>query len=270
MVKETLVKLVLSKIRTRKQVRETFDQEAIEGLAATLRLHGQLQPIRVQKVGDEFFIVDGERRFRAAPLADMSELLCLVEDHELSPAEVTERSLVANCQRQNLTPLEEAHGIALLIEVAGLSASEAAMRLGMTNSKVSRALSLLSLSADVQEQIAAGKIAASTAIEIAKVRDPERQQALAAQVAAGQLRRDGVAAAAKSKVRTKSKRSKPVSSRLVAMLGVGRIVTVIGQTLSLETVIEQLEELLTRARRAKSQSLSLSTFEKLLADQAKS
>lgn len=262
--------LPLNKITTRKQVRSNFDQEAIEGLAATLRIHGQLQPIRVQKVGDEFVIVDGERRFRAAPLADMSELQCLVEDHELSQTEVTERSLVANCQREDLTPLEEARGIALLMEVAGLSASGAATRLGMTNSKVSRALSLLSLSADVQEQIAAGKIAASAAIEIAKVRDPERQEALAAQVAAGQLTRDGVAAAAKSKVRIKPNRSKPVSRRMVAMLGMGRSVTVVGQTLSLEAVVEWLEDLLARARKAKSQCLSLSTFEKLLADQAKS
>ena len=261
--------LPLNKITTAKQVRENFDQESISGLAETLKIHGQLQPIRVLKVGDQYVITDGERRYRAAKIAGMAELLAIVEERDLSTAEVTERSLIANCQREDLTPTEKAFGIKALMDATGENCSEVALRLGMTGSTVSRLLTMVSLPKAILDQISAGLIPASAAPELAKIQDPSKQQEIAGQLASGKLTRDGVANAAKRKKRSSTRPAKTPSGRLIAMLGLGRVVSVVAPVLSLENAIELLDELIGKARKAKGQNLSLATFEKLLQDQCR-
>jgi ParB family chromosome partitioning protein len=179
MPQERMIRLAVEKISAAKQVREQFDEESIAGLAATLKAQGQLQPVRVRKVGDKYILVDGERRYRAAKLAGLAELDVIVEEQELTPAETTERSLVANCQREDLKPLEKARGIDSLMTETGWNASEVAQRLGMSNATVSRLLTLLTLSEEIQEQVASGKIAPSAAAELAKVKDADRRSDLA-------------------------------------------------------------------------------------------
>lgn len=265
---QKFIRIPLSSLDSTRQVREFFDSESLAGLAETLKSEGQLQPIRVRKLGDKFIITDGERRFRAAKLAGLRELEAIIEERELTPAEITERSLIANCQREDLTPLEKARGIDSLMTETGWNASEVAQRLGMSNPTVSRLLTLLSLPEEIQEQVASGKIAPSAAAELAKVKDAERRSDLAGQLASGKLTRDEVAKAAK-KPKRRSSAPKPASERLIAMLGLGRVVSVLAPSLSMESVIELLEELLAKARKAKSQSLSLATFSKLLEDQCR-
>lgn len=263
-----LVSIALQKLEAVPQVRTRFCEEDLAGLAETLKQQGQLQPIRVRMVGGKYFITDGERRFRAAKLAGLQELEAIIEERELSPPEITERSLIANCQREDLTPLEKARGIDSLMTETGWNASEVAQRLGMSNPTVSRLLTLLTLPEEIQEQVASGKIAPSAAAELAKVKDAERRSDLAGQLASGKLTRDEVAKAAK-KPKRRSSVPKPASERLIAMLGLGRVVSVLAPSLSMESVIELLEELLAKARKAKSQSLSLATFSKLLEDQCR-
>lgn len=266
---EQLIRVPINKIVAVGQVREQFDEESIAGLAATLKTQGQLQPIRVRKVGEKYVITDGERRYRAAKVAGLSELDAIIEERDLTSGEVIERSLIANCQREDLAPLEKASGIASLMKETGWNASEVANRLGMTNATVSRLLSLLELPAEIQDQVTSGKIAPSAAVELAKVQDRAKQQELASQVASGHLTRDAIAGAAKRKKRAASRPEKPASGRLVAILGLGRVVSIIAPVLSLEGAIELLEELLAKARKAKAQSLSLATFAKLLEDQCR-
>ena len=260
--------LPIDQIVSTKQVREIFDAESLAGLAETLGCHGLLQPIRVRKSGDRFVITDGERRFRAAKLAGLTELDAIIEERELTSAEITERSLIANCQREDLTPLEKARGIDSLMSETGWNASEVAQRLGMSNATVSRLLTLLSLPEEIQEQVASGKIAPSAAAELAKVKEAERRSDLAGQLASGKLTRDEVAKAAK-KPKKRSLAPKPASERLIAMLGLGRVVSVLAPSLSIESVIELLEELLAKARKAKTQNLSLATFARFLEDQCR-
>lgn len=266
---EQFVKIAINKIVTAKQVREYFDQESIAGLAETMKSQGQLQPIRVRKVGDKYVIVDGARRFEAAKIAGLAELDAIVEERDLTPAEITERSLIANCQREDLTPTEKAFGIKALMDATGENCSEVALRLGMTGSTVSRLLTIVALPKAILDQISAGKIPASAAPELAKIQDPSKQQEIADQLASGKLTRDGVANATKRKKRASSRPAKTPSGRLIAMLGLGRVVSVIAPALSLEAVIELLEELLAKARKAKGQNLSLATFGKLLEDQCR-
>lgn len=267
---ERMLRIGIDKIVAQKQVREQFEDESIAGLAATLKTQGQLQPIRVRKAGDRYVITDGERRFRAAIMAGFTEMDAILEVRELTPAEITERSLIANCQREDLTPPEKAFGIKALMDATGDNCSEVALRLGMSNSKVSRLLSLIPLPKSILDLVAAGKIAASSAPELAKIEDPARLQEIADDLASGKLTRDGVAKAAKQKKRTTPSRpSNSPTGRLIAMLGLGRVVSVIAPALSIESMIELLEELLAKARKAKSQNLSLATFARFLEDQCR-
>lgn len=262
-------KLPVSRIVSEKQVREEFNEEAIAGLAATMGRNGQLQAVIVRKSGDKFVLLDGERRWRAAKLAGITELDATVVDRDLSPAEILELSLTANIQREDLSPPEKAFGIKALMEATGENCSEVALRLGMSNSMVSRLLTLTGLPQQVLKLIASGEIPASAAPDLAKIDSPAKLQEVAAELASGKLTRDGLAKGAKRKKRSTSPGGKPVSGRLIAMLGLGRVVSVFAPALSIELMIELLEELLSKARKAKTQNLSLATFGKLLEDQCR-
>lgn len=178
-----------------------------------------------------------------------------------------QRQLIANCQRDGLTPCEQSDAIASLMEKTGWSQSEVAEHLGMSNATVTRLLALQVLPEPIRDQVRAGKIAASAAYELARVGDSARQQELAGQLASGKLTRDGLAGAMKAS----RKREQPakLASRVTAKLGLNRAVTVMGESLCLESFIEILEELLGRARKVRSQGVELATFTKMLADQTR-
>lgn len=264
---EEIQLIPIADINVTAQVRGHFDESALDGLAASLREVGQLQPIRCRLQDRQLVVVDGERRLRAAKRAGITALQVIIEQAELSAGDVVQRQLIANLQREDLAPIEKAKGIASLMKETGWNASEIAAHLGMSNATVSRVLMLLELPEDIQQQVAAGKIAPSAAAELAKVKDSARQSELAGRVASGKLTRDAIAKAARS--RKRSSGPKAVSERLIAMLGVGRVVSIFAPSLTIESAIELLEELLSKARKAKAQNLSIPTFSKLLEDQSR-
>lgn len=260
----------IERIRAIPQVRREFDEAALLGLAASIKSVGIQQPIRVRADGEgTYLITDGERRWRAAKLAGLTHVPILLDAGSLTPADITLRQLVANCQRADLTPLETAHAIQRLMQESGWSAGEAAGKLGMAAGTVSRFLRLLDLPDAIQAQVQAGRIPASAAYELAQITDRAEQSRLAGDVAAGRLTRDGLTAMRKRA----SAASKPTDglalSRVSAALGGGRTVTVAGPALSMEEFIVWLEELLAKARKARPQGLELSTFIKMLRDQAR-
>ena len=114
---EQIQYIPLDKIEVDPQVRKAFDEESIDGLVASLKVVGQLQPIRVRKVADKFRVVCGERRTRAARLAGLTTLAAIIEVRDLSEGEVLQRQIIENCQRENLCPIEKARGITRLMEV---------------------------------------------------------------------------------------------------------------------------------------------------------
>lgn len=246
------------------QPRKQFDDEALLGLAKTLK-EGQLQPILAYRRGPELVILDGERRWRAARLAGLPSLSVLVVDAP-TPEEALERGLVANLQREDLSPIDKARAIDRLMKATKSPASQVALRLGLSAATVSRLLALLELPESVQTQVDRRELPASTAYQIARAGaagdvDPER---LAAEVMEKGLTRDSFT----------GKRGVPrVASqvRVVASLGAGRTVTVSGEGLtSLDRLVEWLEELLAKARKARPRGVELSTFIALLRDEAKS
>jgi len=249
MGKDQFQQIPMDKAKTNPQVRKEFSAESLDSLAQSIRQVGMLFPIIVRPVDGSFVILDGERRFRAAVMLGWKSIPAIVVADSLTEGEVIQRQLIANCQRDGLTPCEQSDAIARLMEKTGWSQSEVAEHLGMSNATVTRLLALQVLPEPIRDQVRAGKIAASAAYELAR----------------GKLTRDGLAGAMKAS----RKREQPAksASRVTARLGVNRAVTVIGESLCLESFIEILEELLGRARKVRSQGVELATFSKMLTDQ---
>jgi len=144
----------------RNQPRKNFDPEALHDLAESIREHGVLQPLLVRKVpggiDETYQIVAGERRWRAAQMADLKEVPVVVRD--MTEAEVMEFGLVENLQRENLNPIEEASGYRELVEIYGLTQEEVARKVSKSRSSVSNSLRLLTLPQSVQEYLENGKL----------------------------------------------------------------------------------------------------------------
>lgn len=266
MVSEQIQVLPLDKLVTNPQVRQTFDPEAIAQLAATMKEVDQLQPIRVRKVGDKYVIVDGERRFRAAKVAGWTGLGAIVESKDLCEGEVLQRQLISTCQRVDVPALEKGQAIAQMVDVTGWKVGDAAARIGLSAGSASKLLRIQTLPDEVQVLVAAGKIPVSAAYQLSRLKDAERQQALATEIADGRLSRDGLVASLKRSAEPKSAEGRSAVSRVTAPLGAGRSVTVVGRALNLEGFIEILEELLGQARKARPSGVELKTFIRMLRD----
>ncbi len=160
-----------------KQPRRHFADEALEELAASIRSQGIVQPLLVRPSGNaRYEIVAGERRWRAARLAGLTELPVLVRD--LTDMEVMAAALIENLQREDLKPLEEARAMATLREQFGLSQEDLASTLGKSRPAVANALRLLNLSAEAQAELESGRISPGHARAILSLSAPEAQSRL--------------------------------------------------------------------------------------------
>jgi ParB family transcriptional regulator, chromosome partitioning protein len=181
-------------VRDEAQPREEFDEEALARLAESLRTRGQLQPIRVR--WDEgrgaYVILVGERRWRAARLAGLAELSCIIVDGEMPTDERLMIQLVENALREDLRPIEQARAYRALMEARGWSGNQLAKELHIAQSSVVRALSLLDLPEPVQARVEQGTLAATVAHELTKLNDPAVQAELAATIVDQQLTRSEV------------------------------------------------------------------------------
>ena len=133
------------------QPRKYFTQEALEELAESIRRHGILQPLSVRRMGTGYELIAGERRLRAAELADLTDVPCIVmtmDDRESGTA-----ALVENIQRQALDFVEEAWGISHLMSAYGFSQEQVARLLGKSQSAVANKLRLLRHSPEVLEAL---------------------------------------------------------------------------------------------------------------------
>ena len=176
------------------QPRTEFDADSLERLASSLKQRGQLQPIRVRwDEGEQVYVVViGERRWRAARLAGLESIACVVVPGTATPEEILEDQLVENCVREDLKPVEQARGYRSLMERLGLSQRALAEKLDVSQGQVMQALKLLELPPAVQESIDAGDIPPTVGYEIAKVPDRAKQVELAGKVARGEVGRAGV------------------------------------------------------------------------------
>lgn len=156
------------------QPRKDFDPEELENLAESIRVHGLIQPLTVREMPSGYYqIIAGERRWRAARLAKLSEVPVVVIDADDRKA--MELALIENLQRQDLNPVEEALGYKSLMEDYGLTQEEAATRVGKSRPAVANALRLLSLNPEVLELVRSGSLTAGHARAIASLKSEKKQ-----------------------------------------------------------------------------------------------
>ena len=159
------------------QPRKHFDQEKLEELAESIRQHGIIQPLTVRKLSSGYYqIIAGERRWRAARLAGLTEVPAVII--EADDRKAMELAMIENLQREDLSPMEEAEGYKMLVEDYGLTQEQAAQRVGKSRSAVANALRLLALSPAVRKLVEEGKLSAGHARALLPL--PEKQQEAAA------------------------------------------------------------------------------------------
>ena len=163
------------------QPRRTFQPERLEELAQSIRANGIIQPLVVRREGLRYQLVAGERRWRAAKLAGVAQVPVVVR--EIPDDRLLEITLIENMQREDLNPIETAHGLHALQEKHGLTHEEIAGRLGVNRSTVTNILRLLRLPEDVQALLVEGKITAGHARAILGLKSEAEQTKLARLVA---------------------------------------------------------------------------------------
>ena len=172
---EDVSTLPLAKIEPRiQQPREIFDEEALQSLADSIARYGLIQPITVRPLPSGYYqIIAGERRWRAARLAGLTEVpVRIMEADDRTTAEL---ALVENLQREDLNPIEEAKGYQLLIEEYGFTQEEAAKSVGKSRPAVANALRLLNLAPEVMHLVETGELSAGHARALVSVTEPGLQ-----------------------------------------------------------------------------------------------
>ena len=165
------------------QPRKDFDEEELAALSESIRVHGIIQPLTVRETGSGYYqIIAGERRWRAARLAELSEVPVVVV--EVDDKKAMELALIENLQRQDLNPVEEALGYQSLIEEYGLTQEEAANRVGKSRPAVANSLRLLSLCPEVLEKLRSGELSAGHARAILTLKSEKKQQEAAKKIIA--------------------------------------------------------------------------------------
>lgn len=164
------------------QPRQTFTDQEIEELCASIKTHGVLQPILVRPIPstDKYEIVAGERRYRAATKAELSQVPVIIK--EMSNREALEVAIVENVQRQNLSPLEEAKSYQRLMDEFSMTAQEISEKVGKDRASIANIVRVLKLPEVVQEMLNEGRITLGHAKAILTVKEPSAQIGLAKKV----------------------------------------------------------------------------------------
>lgn len=167
------------------QPRQEFTDAALRELADSIREQGVVQPLIVRARGEQFELIAGERRWRAARLAGLTEVPVIVR--EAGDTEALELALIENLQRENLNPIEEALGYRQLIEQFNLRQEDAAQKVGRSRVVVANALRLLKLPAELQAHVRSGRLSVGHAKVILGLADPAEQTLAAERVLADGL-----------------------------------------------------------------------------------
>lgn len=165
----------------REQPRKQFFQEELEALSDSIVKYGVISPITVRRVGERYVIIAGERRWRAARMAGLSEIpVIIISADDKKAAEI---ALVENIQRSDLNPVEEAQAYAALIDQYGMTQEEVAEQIGKSRSSVTNSLRLLDLPDAVLSMLAAGTLSSGHAKVLLGIKDGEKLKTAAEKVA---------------------------------------------------------------------------------------
>ena len=181
------------------QARKHFNEEAIEELANSIKNYGVLQPIIVENKGNFYRIIAGERRWRAAKKAGLTEIPCLVRDEDEQRNK--EISLIENIQRENLNPIEKALGYKELIDNYNLRQQDLADKLGISRPYVTNTLRILNLDERVLQLALDGKLTEGHCKSLVSIQDPEKQYKAALRI----IEKNGTVSDAEEMVKSEKK-----------------------------------------------------------------
>lgn len=159
------------------QPRKNFDPTALKELADSIKTHGVIQPIILNKAGSRYLIVAGERRYRASKIAGLKTIPSVIKEY--TGQQVREISLLENIQREDLNPIEAGRAMKELLELYGWTQEELANRLGKSRPAVTNLLRLLELTPEVVQLVESGKLSPGHARSLVVVKDPVAQLKLA-------------------------------------------------------------------------------------------
>ncbi len=240
----------------RKAVKEPF----IESLAASMAEVRLLQYPLVSICNGKKQLIAGKQRCLAAIKLKWATIPCQIIDDEVTASEVIQRQLIENCQRAHLLPSEVATGMRELTDAMKLNLSQTAKCLAVSPSEVTKHLALLSLVPEVLGWVDEHRISVANGYEISKLKTAEEQLAAARRLIEGKTKKD--------------RKQKPVAgdtpkmTRIQLALPSSRDIVVNGPGLTMESLKECLQELLSHVKRELKRGIALDTFSKLMRDQA--
>lgn len=174
---DSVVSIRISLIEPNKnQPRKQFDKEKIDVLADSIKEHGVIQPIIVTKSGDMYRIVAGERRWRAAKKAGLSEIPVVIRDY--TDIEIAQIALIENLQREDLNPIEEAIGYRSLIDNFNMTQEAVSETIGKSRSAIANSIRLLSLDEPIQNKLISGEISSGHARALLSLESSEARLTL--------------------------------------------------------------------------------------------
>lgn len=163
--------------RNPEQPRKIFDEDALRELAESIKVHGVIQPIIVKQVGDRYFIIAGERRWRASRIAGLKTIPCIIKNY--TEQEISEIAIIENLQREDLNPIESAKAIKNLINQYNLTQDEVADKIGKSRPAVANTLRLLLLPESIISLVESNKISAGHARALLAIPDTKKQKEVA-------------------------------------------------------------------------------------------
>lgn len=213
--KELMVK-VTSIEPNREQPRKDFNEEAMGELAESMKVYGVLQPLLVQKKGDYYEIIAGERRWRAAKLAGLKEVPVVIREY--TKQQTMEIALIENVQREDLNAIEEAKAYQRLIQEFELKQEEIAARVGKSRVTITNSMRLLKLDERVQEMLIQNQITGGHARALLTVEDGELQYKLAGKIISENLSVREIEKIVKSLSKKKNPKEKNVEDESLALI----------------------------------------------------
>jgi len=158
------------------QPRKKFNEDSLNEMAESIRAQGIIQPVILEPAGSRYTLVAGERRFRAAKRAELTEIPAIIRS--FTAEEKIEIALIENLQREDLNPIEEAEAYRLIMERGNLNQAEVAIKVGKQRSTIANSLRLLKLPKEMKNALEDGEISAGHARALLAVENPERRQAI--------------------------------------------------------------------------------------------
>jgi ParB family transcriptional regulator, chromosome partitioning protein len=250
------------------QPRKSMPADELSRLAASIAARGLLMPLRVKPADadGQHVIVSGHRRHAAMVKLGWTQAECIVVDGPLDETTILGEQLAENIHREDLSPIEEAEAYRRYLSLTKFSAAQAAKELHVPASRISRALPLLDLPEEVRVKIQIGQIHKETGYYLSRLPEGEERARLLRQAIEGTLTRDNAARAVKS---ARSIPSDVASvSRVTCKLVGGRSLTVSAPSITLDSLIATLEDVLKEARKARPQGWDVSTLAKVFRDRA--